>query len=369
MVALSHQNGNTPDIEFIDVTKNFGSLPAVDGVSFSVRQGEFLALLGPSGCGKTTCLRMIAGFQEPDEGTILIAGKNVRHVPPSNRPVNTVFQNYALFGHMSVRRNVEFGLKQHGVSRAERRDRAMAALEMVRLSDRAEQMPRHLSGGQQQRVALARALVLEPRVLLLDEPLAALDLQLRKGMQDELRRLHRDLGITFIFVTHDQVEAMSMADRIAVMDQGRIQQLASPEDIYQHPATAFVAGFIGDMNFVSGERAENGVITAEGLGIVHPRDDSAGDYGSITVGVRPDSMRIIGDSGGGNSRVQAIILDRVLVGEMCRFIVRLDSGRELAVRRPRSEWHQLMSSPDGSRVGLQWNDEDLLILEDAERSP
>lgn len=366
MTALSHRDENPVDVEFIDVTKNFGPLRAVDGISFSVRRGEFLALLGPSGCGKTTCLRMIAGFEEPNSGTILIAGKDSRQVPPGKRPVNTVFQNYALFGHMNVRRNVEFGLKQHGVGKAERRERAMAVLDMVRLADRAEQMPRQLSGGQQQRVALARALVLEPQVLLLDEPLAALDLQLRKGMQDELRRLHRDLGITFIFVTHDQGEAMSMADRIAVMNHGRIEQLASPEQIYQEPATAFVAGFIGDMNFVPGMLLPDGGVATDSLGILQPTSSRHTTPGPVTVGIRPDSLRITS----GASNATGRIVDRVLIGEMCRFLVRLSDGQEIVVKRPRSEWSALMGSPDGSTVGLEWEDDDILVLRDsAETSP
>lgn len=360
MTVLSHRDENPVDVEFIDVTKNFGPLRAVDGISFSVRRGEFLALLGPSGCGKTTCLRMIAGFEEPDSGTILIAGKNSRQVPPGKRPVNTVFQNYALFGHMNVRRNVEFGLKQHGVSKTERRERAMAALDMVRLADRAEQMPRQLSGGQQQRVALARALVLEPQVLLLDEPLAALDLQLRKGMQDELRRLHRDLGITFIFVTHDQGEAMSMADRIAVMNHGRIEQLASPEKVYQEPSTPFVAGFIGDMNVIPGELLPSGRVITQSLGALEPTSLRHTSPGPVTVGIRPDGLQITS----GNTGVTATIIDRVLVGEMCRFLLQLADGQEIIVKRPRAEWSTLLAIPDGAIVELRWADQDLLVLRD-----
>jgi len=367
MTALSYRDESPTDVEFIDVTKDFGSLRAVDGISFSVRQGEFLALLGPSGCGKTTCLRMIAGFETPDGGSIRIAGQDSRHVAPSKRPVNTVFQNYALFGHMNVRRNVEFGLKQHGVPRAQRRERAMAILDMVRLADRAEYMPRQLSGGQQQRVALARALVLEPRVLLLDEPLAALDLQLRKGMQDELRRLHRELGITFIFVTHDQGEAMSMADRIAVMDRGRIEQLDSPQEIYQNPATPFVAGFIGDMNFFPGTLGDDGLVLAEGLGSIHPSPAASQEPGPITIGIRPDALVFLTEQEQAHAAgIDVTIVDRVLVGEMCRFLVRMSDGREIVVRRPRSEWKRLMATPDGSPARVLWIDEDVLILRQRE---
>lgn len=370
MDTLPHRSDDPIDVEFNNVTKRFGDLRAVDGISFSVRQGEFLALLGPSGCGKTTCLRMIAGFERPDEGTIVIAGADSRDVPPGKRPVNTVFQNYALFGHMSVLRNVEFGLKQHGVGKAERRDRALAALQMVRLGDRADQMPRQLSGGQQQRVALARALVLEPRVLLLDEPLAALDLQLRKGMQDELRRLHKDLGITFIFVTHDQGEAISMADRIAVMNHGRIEQISAPADIYQEPATSFVAGFIGDMNFFAGEVTQSGVVRSQTLGTVRPRMDAEQDLGAVTIGIRPDCLEIAPHAPDvPPAGIRGIVVDRVLVGEMSRFIVRLEAGQEIAIRRPRHEWRDMLATPDGSPVTIRWEDQDLIVLRDAEAKP
>lgn len=367
MDTLSHRGDDPIDIEFLNVTKRFGDLRAVDGISFSVRQGEFLALLGPSGCGKTTCLRMIAGFERPDEGTIAIAGVDSRDVAPSKRPVNTVFQSYALFGHMNVLRNVEFGLKQHGVGKRERRDRALAALELVRLADRADQMPRHLSGGQQQRVALARALVLEPRVLLLDEPLAALDLQLRKGMQDELRRLHKNLGITFIFVTHDQGEAMSMADRIAVMNHGRIEQISTPSEIYQEPATSFVAGFIGDMNFFSGEVTQPGVVRTQALGLVRTRTDPKYALGEVTLGIRPDCLQMTPHATNDSSTgIRGVLMDRVLVGEMSRFIVRLESGQEISIRRPRHEWSDMLSTPDGSPVTVRWADRDLIVLRDAE---
>lgn len=363
MTALSHRDESLIDVEFIGVTKKFGSLRAVDELSFSVRRGEFLALLGPSGCGKTTCLRMIAGFEDPDDGTIRIAGKEAQGVPPSERPVNTVFQNYALFGHMNVRRNVEFGLKQHGVSKVARRARAMAILEMVHLADRAEHMPRQLSGGQQQRVALARALVLEPRVLLLDEPLAALDLQLRKGMQEELRRLHRDLGITFIFVTHDQGEAMSMADRIAVMDRGRIEQLDSPDVIYQHPATPFVAGFIGDMNFFPGTMHPDGHVSTQGLGSLRPHQPHPHVPGPVTVCIRPDALQLTPTHADApHDGIEVTIVDRLLIGEMCRFVVQLSDGQEVIVRRPRSEWKPLTAVPNGSPGQVRWADEDLLIL-------
>src|SRR5215213_9154315 len=240
------------DIRLRGLTKRFGTLTAVDAVDLDVVRGEFLALLGPSGCGKTTTLRMIAGFEEPTAGQILLDGRDVVGVPPNKRDVNTVFQHYALFPHMSVLDNVAYGLKQRGEGRAERRRMALEALELVHLQERATARPAQLSGGQQQRVALARALVMRPRVLLLDEPLGALDLKLRKAMQVELKRIQQDVHITFIVVTHDQEEAMAMADRIAVMHEGRIDQLGAPSEIYDAPATAFVADFIGDMNHLEG---------------------------------------------------------------------------------------------------------------------
>ena len=347
MVSLAspHEDDGPFDVEFLGVTKSFGDLVAVDDLSLSVRRGEFLALLGPSGCGKTTCLRMIAGFEEPTGGTMRIDGRDMAGVPPMRRPVNTVFQDYALFGHLSVLRNVEFGLKQARVSRGERQRRAMEALEMVRLQDRAESKPHQLSGGQRQRVALARALVLQPKVLLLDEPLAALDLQLRKGMQNELRRLHRELGITFIFVTHDQGEALSMADRIAVMDRGRIEQLASPEDIYLRPASSFVASFIGEMNLVPG--------------LVDPAD---GDVDAM-VGIRPESITVVeGAAPRSASSVSGTLVDRRLVGEMVRVEGHLPGGISLVARRPRAEWSLLAAVPEGAQITFGWDPADVVVL-------
>ena len=243
-------------MQFRSVTKRFGDMTAVDNVDLDVHAGEFLALLGPSGCGKTTSLRMIAGFEQATEGDILIGGASAVGLPPYRRNVNTVFQQYALFPHMSVVDNVGYGLKQRRVGKAERRRKALEALEMVRLRGFEQRRPYELSGGQQQRVALARALVLEPRVLLLDEPLGALDLKLRKEMQIELKRIHQEVGLTFVFVTHDQEEAMAMSDRIAVMNFGRIEQLDEPRAMYDRPATPFVADFIGDMNHVDGTLRE-----------------------------------------------------------------------------------------------------------------
>jgi putative spermidine/putrescine transport system ATP-binding protein len=245
-----------PAVRFTAVSRRFGDVRAVDGVSFEIGDGEFFSLLGPSGSGKTTCLRLIAGFEQPDDGAIEVHGVNVAGVPPYERDVNTVFQDYALFPHMTVGENVEYGLMIRRVPAAERRKRSDEMLDLVKLSGYRDRKPAQLSGGQRQRVALARALINRPRVLLLDEPLGALDLKLREQMQVELKALQRQLGITFVYVTHDQGEALSMSDRLAVFSHGRIEQIGSPAQIYEHPATAFVAGFVGVSNVCEGPLAQ-----------------------------------------------------------------------------------------------------------------
>src|SRR5919202_1423507 len=237
-----------PDVRLAGVRKRFGDVAAVDGVDVDIARGEFFTLLGPSGSGKTTCLRMIAGFERPDEGRVELAGRDVTDLPPYERGLNTLFQDYALFPHMSVGENVEYGLRIAGVGKEERRRRASEALELVRLGGYEKRSPAQLSGGQRQRVALARALVNRPRVLLLDEPLGALDLKLRQEMQVELKRIQGDVGITFVYVTHDQEEALTMSDRLAVFDQGRIEQVGEPAEVYERPASVFIAGFVGVSN-------------------------------------------------------------------------------------------------------------------------
>ena len=274
------------------------TVQALNDVSLSIREGEFFALLGPSGCGKTTTLRSVAGFEQPDTGTILIRGRAVQGIPPFHRPVNTVFQDYALFPHMSIMQNVMFGLKMAKVPRQEAKQRALEALESVQLPHVASRKPSQLSGGQRQRVALARALVNRPEVLLLDEPLGALDLKLRKAMQLELKQLQERVGITFVFVTHDQEEALTMADRIAVMDGGRVLQVGAPTEIYEHPADRFVADFIGETNFLNGtfvdQTGELGALKlADGRVLRAPtdgRDLTPGE--SATLSVRPERVRL-----------------------------------------------------------------------------
>lgn len=292
------------DVEIIDVTKEFPPrrdeppVKAVDNISLQIMDGEFFALLGPSGCGKTTTLRMIAGFEHPSRGQILLRGKPVQGVPPFHRPVNTVFQDYALFPHMTALENVRFGLEMEGVAAKEATERAQNALKLVQLPQAAHRKPRELSGGQQQRVALARALVKNPTVLLLDEPLGALDLKLRKEMQYELKSMQQNLGITFIYVTHDQEEALTMADRIAVMNGGKVLQVGTPEEIYEAPHTRFVADFIGETNFITGtlhdkhdDRAHVALPDDILLGAVMDDPNAPLDQ-TVTVAIRPEKVTI-----------------------------------------------------------------------------
>ena len=323
------------DVELVGVTKRFGGVAAVNQLHLEVRHGEFLSLLGPSGCGKTTTLRLIAGFERPDGGEIRIEGTDVAGLPAYRRPVNTVFQSYALFPHLSVLDNVGYGLKQRRVSRAERRLRAHELLELVRLPDVARRRPKELSGGQQQRVALARALVLSPRVLLLDEPLGALDLRVRKELQIELKTIQRDIGITFVYVTHDQEEALAMSDRVAVMHRGRIEQLAPPQDIYDAPATRFVAEFIGETNFI----------------------DTRGG----TVAVRPERVRLTRSGDG----LAAELVTTMVVGPAVQAVVRLDNGQEVLVREQRSgEGSNVERLAPGERVVVGWSEDEALPLEE-----
>src|SRR3954451_15267475 len=305
-------SGSAYDVEFRTVTKRFGDLTAVDAVSFQVRQGEFISLLGPSGCGKTTSLRMIAGFEQPDEGEILIGGVDAVGTPPYRRDVNTVFQAYALFPHMTILDNVAYGMKQKRVSRSDRYARAREALELVQLTGREKHRPSMLSGGQQQRVALARALVNRPRVLLLDEPLGALDLKLRKEMQIELTRIQDEVGITFIYVTHDQGAALSMSDRIAVMSDGVIEQLDTPAEIYDRPRTAFVADFIGEMNFLDGKVTEvsdgDYALETETGVIVRARGEAIRGQ-TARVGIRPARLSIVAGPAAGNVNAARAVVD------------------------------------------------------------
>ena len=331
-------NSTDGSVELIDVTKRFGTVTAVDALSIQVLPGEFLSLLGPSGCGKTTTLRMLAGFEDPNEGQIKISGTAVQGVPPHKRDVNTVFQNYALFPHMSVSENVAYGLRQKKVDKGEIGRRVGEALEMVKMGKLAARKPRELSGGQQQRVALARALVNRPSLLLLDEPLGALDRKLREEMQIELKLLQSQLGITFIFVTHDQDEALSMSDRIAVMLDGRIEQLADPDTVYDHPESAFVAGFIGKQNFFEGTSQEGGTVV-EGDGWTFR--SSLGPIGAVDgqaalASVRPEAIQMSeAEPPGGKNAISGELASVSHLGDVIQFVVITPGRKEIIARLPR----------------------------------
>jgi spermidine/putrescine transport system ATP-binding protein len=349
-------------IELRGIVKTFhthgDTVAAVKGVDVVIGEGEFFSLLGPSGCGKTTTMRMIAGFDEPTEGEVFLHGKNVVGVPPNRRDVNMVFQSYALFPHMSVLDNVAFGLRRKGVAKHEAARRAGEMLEIVDLKGRERRRPRELSGGQQQRVALARALVNRPRALLLDEPLGALDLKLRQAMQVELKRIQREVGITFVYVTHDQNEALTMSDRIAVMNDGLIEQLGSPREIYERPASRFVAGFIGTSNVLSGTVGRSGSGTAviepgPGERIVVPREVAPGEEIELTV--RPEKIDIRSDPPGGDGcAVRGTVTEVVYLGMFTNYNVMTSTGGEVVV------FVQNVSSADdvatrGDSVWLSWD--------------
>jgi putative spermidine/putrescine transport system ATP-binding protein len=309
-------------IEIRNLTKSFGNLKAVDDISLDIKSGEFITLLGPSGSGKTTVLRMIAGFEDPDAGLIKLNGEDITHLPPFDRDVNTVFQDYALFPHMSVQENVEYGLRTRKVPKAERAKQAIAAIASVKLEETVNRLPHQLSGGQRQRIALARALVLRPRVLLLDEPLGALDRQLREEMQVELKKIQRDAGITFVFVTHDQEEAMRMSDRIVVFNSGRIEQVGTPEQVYEEPRTNFVAGFLGTANIFTVDMA-NKLLGA-----------------SSTVSIRPERIRLeaLGTKiDRGETSIVGRIHEAAFVGANTIYIIETEFGMKLTVRKTNTE--------------------------------
>jgi len=309
-------------VELRGISKTFGTVKAADNVSLDIESGEFITLLGPSGSGKTTVLRMIAGFEEPNSGSIHLGDVDITHLPPFDRDVNTVFQDYALFPHMTAQDNVEYGLRTRKVPKEQRAKQALEAIAAVKLEHAADRLPHQLSGGQRQRIALARAMVLRPKVLLLDEPLGALDRQLREEMQVELKNIQRDAGITFIFVTHDQEEAMRMSDRIVIFNEGRVEQIGTPEEVYERPATRFVAGFLGAANIVSGEPAKK----------IFGRP--------TTVSIRPERMRLQAPSYSATSDEMAIaatVKEAAFVGANTVYVVDTDDGVRLSISRTNTQ--------------------------------
>ncbi len=365
-----------PSVTLRSVTKRFGDFTAVDAIDLEIAQGEFFTLLGPSGCGKTTTLRMIAGFEEPDGGEILIEGADVARLPAHKRPTNTVFQSYALFPHLSVRDNVAYGLKRRGVDKAEIEERVKAELERVGLWAEAGRRPNQLSGGQQQRVALARAVVNLPKVLLLDEPLGALDLKLRKGLQLELKRIQQEIGITFVYVTHDQEEALTMSDRIAVMNRGVIEQIGVPEEVYERPATTFVAGFIGVSNLMPGTvRSVNGELASveleAGVTVEAPANGlTTGD--SCHAVVRPEKLVVTSASdaasGPANAQsVEGIVESSVYLGTSTQLIVELRGGARMTVLVPNADEAERQHLPGGgAKVRLAWTPEHIHLVRESQ---
>ncbi len=366
-VAVADGRERTSSVALRGVTKRFDDFVAVDDLSLELGRGEFFTLLGPSGCGKTTTLRMIAGFERPSEGEIQIEGEDVAALPAHRRPTNTVFQSYALFPHLSVEDNVAFGLKRKRVGKDEIAERVAVELRRVGLAAEANRRPSQLSGGMQQRVALARALVNLPKVLLLDEPLGALDLKLRKGLQVELKRIQREVGITFVYVTHDQEEALTMSDRIAVMNRGRVEQVDVPEEIYESPSTTFVAGFIGVSNLMPATVAGAAAVRLDN------GPEVAGSTAGMSVGercyavVRPEKLRVdpVGEGGGGNAmpRVEGVVESSVYLGTATQIIVGLGEEVRMTVLVPNADEAERQRLPGGgARVSLSWEPEHMHVI-------
>jgi spermidine/putrescine transport system ATP-binding protein len=347
------------DIRLVELTKRFEDVVAVDNVSLEIEHGKFFALLGPSGCGKTTTLRMIGGFEEPTSGRIELGGRDVGSLPPYKRDVNTVFQSYALFPHLTIFENVAFGLRRKKLRGQELQRRVREALELVGLGLLEKRKPRQLSGGQQQRIALARALVNRPRVLLLDEPLGALDLKLRKEMQLELKGIQHEVGITFVHVTHDQEEAMTMADQIVIMDGGRIEQQGTPEELYEYPRTAFVAGFLGVSNLLYGSAVgEDRVRLEDGTEVRVPRDRLRGRTGKIQIGVRPEKLRL-GD--GEPNTLSGVVTESAYIGVSTQYLVETSAG-EVTVY-VQNDRPGVNGVAPGDRLSLGWSPESTFVVD------
>jgi spermidine/putrescine transport system ATP-binding protein len=360
------------DVKLVDVVKQFGDAVVVDHIDLEVRAGEFFSLLGPSGCGKTTTLRMIGGFEAPTSGVIELQGQDVTWLPPYKRNVNTVFQNYALFPHLTIYENVAFGLRRKGVKDTEVKSRVTDMLRLVELAGFETRRPTQISGGQAQRVALARALINKPAVLLLDEPLGALDLKLRKQMQVELKRIQQEVGITFIYVTHDQEEAMTMSDRIAVMNNGRYEQLAEPEVLYERPTTRFVAGFLGVSNLLPGAVEETdgayaAVRLADDTRILAPRA-LVGDTAKVSVGVRPEKIRLHDaetEAPAGHNHMSGVVRDASYLGVSTQYLVDARGGAQIMVYEQnveRATKAELWAR--GEAVRLSWSPDHTFVVAD-----
>ena len=369
---IPSQADNGPMVHLRHVTKRFGELTAVDELDLEIGSGEFFTLLGPSGCGKTTTLRMVAGFEDPTDGEVLIDGQAVAGLPPHRRPTNTVFQSYALFPHLSVAENVAFGLRRQKVPKGEVKRRITEELERVGLAAEINRRPNQLSGGMQQRVALARALVNLPKVLLLDEPLGALDLKLRKGLQVELKRIQREVGITFVYVTHDQEEALTMSDRIAVMNRGRVEQVSMPEEVYERPTTTFVAGFIGVSNLMPATvAAANGgrgrVRLDAGIEVDADVSGFAASDRAFAV-VRPEKLTVLpdGSPASGSPEVEGLVESSVYLGTATQIVVQLGDGSRMTVLVPNaSEADRARLPGGGARVRLGWAPEHMHLVKES----
>ncbi|MBC1222061.1 ABC transporter ATP-binding protein [Nostoc sp. UCD121] len=370
-IVMQNQRGITTfqplDVELRNVFKFFNQEPAVHGIDLDVRQGEFFSILGPSGCGKTTTLRLIAGFEIADAGKVLIQGQSMTNVPPYRRPVNTVFQSYALFNHLNVWDNIAFGLRLKKIHKSEIEIRVQEALKLVKMESLRSRFPSQLSGGQQQRVALARALVNRPTVVLLDEPLGALDLKLRKEMQVELSNLHKDLGVTFVMVTHDQEEALSLSDRIAVMNQGKIEQVGTPSQIYERPQTSFVADFIGDTNLFSGEivavdSSSVKISTKTGLSIIISRAEDTPSQLSqaVVVSVRPEKIQLsLYPPNLPANCFEGRLINVMYLGTHVNYVVELTNGIRINVLQPNT----FVALPDSDTpIYAWWAENDCLAI-------
>jgi spermidine/putrescine transport system ATP-binding protein len=347
---------SSPEIQLLDLEKRFREVLAVDRISLDVGSGEFFSLLGPSGCGKTTTLRMIGGFELPTGGRVLLRGRDVTNDPPDKRPVNMVFQNYALFPHLDVGDNIAFGLKRAGIAKAEIGRRVAEALELVHLRGYDRRRPGQLSGGQQQRVALARALVNRPNVLLLDEPLGALDLKLRRQLQLELKRIQSEVGITFVYVTHDQEEALTMSDRIAVMHAGRIEQLGTPEELYERPASRFVADFIGSTNMLRGRVETDGRVRLSSGEIAPVAHDGLVTGTEVEISIRPEAISLVPPSAEG--AIGATVDQAAYLGSTISYQLRTVGGLALTVQSPKTG----SRLPVGSSVAITWSPSEALVL-------